>query len=772
MNLVNGSRYINFFKMLYSKTRRRFSKRPDIEVFEPVQGMNSDGINKIFAINLDRQRSRWKHLTKELRSQRVSNEKTLADFLERVSAVDGRAIKAESVSSKDVEELYNLKEHFFIDPDPRLSHLVRSKDIKVSMSSAEIAVALSHISAWRKIVDRKIPYSLVIEDDVFFEDRFSESVNKVWSELPLGKSGEKQFDLLYLSYREVDNHPEKHAYTQNLFKPVRGFWWLSGYVLSYQGAKKLIGSLPVCGPVDMWMNLQFQVLDVFAITNSVISQRRDWGSGNSYSIMPVLSRAGIHLEERGKRHKKLITRKPVFALGLNKTGTTSLHFALTLLGYKCCHWISEKFSSDTAKIIDNDECLPFDAYTDVDSIIQRFRLLDEQYPNAAFILTTRNLTDWIASRTRHVIRNRTENSKGASHAWTEIDVDSWNMERNAHHELVQEYFQKRKNKLLVLDICDGDGWESLCNFLNLPVPDAAFPNVDPLIKLQTLSRSLMNRIPISSRNSTALEHDDHPWIKRPESVLNYSGTAEEIKGFGIRTGAFSPEITDSFNSISSIHWELLNNTFPYNLVQFNSENVTETAGGGIQISLENQKSEDRNLTSGAIKSRQEFQYGRFEIEMKPVKADGAISAFFLYRIDPWQEIDIEILGNDTSKMLVNVYFNPGEEGTVQNHGTSGTPVILDLEFDASIDFHHYAIEWDPNEIRWFVDDDLVHVRNTGYPTPIPNLPLKVYANLWVPGNSKLSGEINYSTLPKTTEIKSVVISKWFQPETLKQTGNA
>ena len=152
--------------------------------------------------------------------------------------------------------------------------------------------------------------------------------------------------------------------------------------------------------------------------------------------------------------------------------------------------------------------------------------------------------------------------------------------------------------------------------------------------------------------------------------------------------------------------------------------------------------------------------------MKPAKAEGLISAFFLYRIDPWQEIDIEFLGNDTSKMLANVYFNPGEEGTVQNYGTSGTPVIVDLGFDASIRFHHYAIEWDPNEIRWFVDDDLVHVRNMGYPTPIPNLPLKVQMNLWATRNSKLAGKINYSTLPKTAEIKSVVLSKWFQPEVI------
>lgn len=761
MNIEKGSKYIQKLKHYYRQIKRKFFQKKEIEVF------NNDvhSINKIFVINLDRQKNRWLKLKKEAHSQKLLNGVSLKKFIERIPAVDGKQVDADKFSSTELIKLYDLKEHFFIDPDPRLSHLVQNKEIKICMTAPEIAVALSHIKVWKTIVSRKIPFSLILEDDVYFELDFGEIANSSWSELP-NNNNQKEFDLLYFSYREVDNGSEKIDFSKNLFKPIRGYWWLSGYVLSLSGAQKLLSSLPVYGPVDMWMNLQFQNLDVFFTQKSIISQRRDWESGNSYSIMPILSRVGIHLNQENKKIKKSITQKPLFAIGLNKTGTTSLHFALTLLGYKCCHWISDTFSDDTANLIDNNLPLPFDAYTDVESVITRFKQLDLQYPNAAFILTTRNLADWISSRSRHVIRNRTENAKGANHKWTTIDVDLWKREREEHHKEVLQYFKTRPNKLLIIDICKGDGWKPLCKFLNLPIPNTEFPNVDPLIKLKTLSRSLMNRIPISSRDSTALEHDSHPWIKRPETIDHYFGKAKDLQGFGIRTGSFIPQITDNFRFINSVHWELLDNTFPYNLVKFNPNNVSKNKDNGISISLKKEKSKDRDYSSASLKSKEQFQFGRFEIELKPVKKNGVITAFFLYRIDPWQEIDIEFLGNDTSKMLTNVYFNPGNDGTMQNFGTSGTPVLINLGFDASNNFHHYAIEWDPNEIRWFVDDDLVHVRKTGYPTPIPNLPMNVHINLWATRNAKLAGKFDFSLEPQTCCIKSVLVSKWQKPKVL------
>jgi hypothetical protein len=41
---------------------------------------------------------------------------------------------------------------------------------------------------------------------------------------------------------------------------------------------------------------------------------------------------------------------------------------------------------------------------------------------------------------------------------------------------VNEYFSGREDDILYLDICGGEGWESLCKFLGKEVPDIPFPS--------------------------------------------------------------------------------------------------------------------------------------------------------------------------------------------------------------------------------------------------------------------------------------------------------
>ncbi len=136
--------------------------------------------------------------------------------------------------------------------------------------------------------------------------------------------------------------------------------------------------------------------------------------------------------------------------------------------------------------------------------------------------------------------------------------------------------------------------------------------------------------------------------------------------------------------------------------------------------------------------------------------------FFLHRSNPWQEIDLEFLGRDTTQILVNVYFNPGEAGTDRNYGNRGTPVMIDLGFDASENFHRYSIEWEPHEIRWFVDNELVHVRAAWEPTPVPNLPLQLHCSIWPPRSTELAGEIGDGDLTVSSHVKSITVSVGFR----------
>ena len=102
-----------------------------------------------------------------------------------------------------------------------------------------------------------------------------------------------RFDVLYLSYKEVRHGAPKELVSKNVFRPDRGLWYLSGYVLSKKGAQALLDLLPCRGPIDLWINHKFRELEVRALRRSVINQRRDLHSTNSYSILPTLSRIGI-----------------------------------------------------------------------------------------------------------------------------------------------------------------------------------------------------------------------------------------------------------------------------------------------------------------------------------------------------------------------------------------------------------------------------------------------------------------------------------------------
>jgi beta-glucanase (GH16 family) len=143
--------------------------------------------------------------------------------------------------------------------------------------------------------------------------------------------------------------------------------------------------------------------------------------------------------------------------------------------------------------------------------------------------------------------------------------------------------------------------------------------------------------------------------------------------------------------------------------------------------------------------------------LKPTNVRGLITGVFLHRNGPRQEIDIEFLGRDTTRLLVNVYYNPGNEGAKMEYGYRGTPALIDLGFDASKDFHRYEIDWSSTSIRWHVDGELVHERINWNPTPIPHLPMQFNVNLWYCRSKKLAGNLDIEDLPAHTELRSIEV---------------
>ena len=151
-------------------------------------------------------------------------------------------------------------------------------------------------------------------------------------------------------------------------------------------------------------------------------------------------------------------------------------------------------------------------------------------------------------------------------------------------------------------------------------------------------------------------------------------------------------------------------------------------------------------SGGEYRSKEFYGYGRYEVRMKAIKNDGVVSSFFTYTGpsdgNPWDEIDIEILGKDTTKVQFN-YFTDG----VGNH-----EYMHDLGFDASEDFHTYAFEWHKDKIVWFVDGVEVYTADKN----IPVTESKIMMNAWC--GTGVDGWLNAfddSKLPLIAEYESI-----------------
>lgn len=721
MNIFRGNKLIQRLKYILKKIRRRVSVKQKIEVI----GGKKNYIEQVYILNLDRQPKRWKHFVKEAESLKIDDGKRLIDFCTRLSAIDAKG----DISTDKVKDTYSLNDQYYVDPDPRLLSIIRQQNIIVNMTNEEKAVALSHIKAWETIIREKRKYALILEDDVYFELNFPQKLNQIWSEIVIKSEELCSFDLLYLSFKEVNHGFEKTLLSNLINIPKRGLWWLSGYVLSYEGALKLINELPIHAPVDLWINLKFSKLKVFSSNQSLINQRVDIGSDNNYSILPILSQIGIQSDKTHLILEQRKGRNPVFVIGNGDKTATTIGIALSIIGYRCCINKWNEFSDLVEQIFNESKPLLFDAYVGFDFVRTKYKEIEKLYPNAVFIQ----------------IIEKNDEDKHRSIGNTE------------YKKIFIKDFANRKENLLIIQDLNSKTWKRLSKFLKCDFSKFDFADND-LSELNANNKVKLshNEIPIKELPKNILQHDVHPWVI-PYSNMESYGVIKHTREKAARVGYFIEQKNDNFFKLDDSYWQILENTFPSNLAIFSKENYHLNENGGISLSVTNSNKSTKKYSSSSIVTKEEYLFGKFEVEIKPIKTEGVVTAFFLHRNDPWQEIDFEFLGNNTSILLTNIYYNPGLKETNNNYGNRGTPITLQLNFDASKEFHKYAIEWYPHEVRWLVDNEIVHIRKNWTPTPIPDMPMRFYLNTWPTISKQLAGDINLAQLPKSAEIKCVTV---------------
>lgn len=715
MNLSKPLRSVRrLLHTLFLRCRTRLPRQQCLTFLKKLHGQQS-GLGPIYVINLDRQPKRWTDMLCELDCIVDAASRPLSKRVVRYSACDARADPQEFLDCADVDPCYTLGDQLFVEPQPLAVPDVFDLERPIRMTQAEIAIACSHIGVWKAIAQSNAPYALVLEDDVWIERSFGRILDQAWREMMDASGIGAMFDMLYVSYKEVRHGAPKEFVSKNVFRPERGLWYLSGYVLSKTGAQTLLDLLPCRGPIDLWINHKFRELDVRALRRSVINQRRDLHSTNSYSILPALSRIGILDSADASLFHDRPTHSPVFAFGPPGSGLSSLAMALSMLGYRCCSDFEHIPECEFESLLEGHTNRVFDAYVNIGSLRPRIRALVRQYPSAKYIVIGEVAVP--ADRYNGPVLDAL---KGA-------DV------LHLHRENV-------------------GSWRSLCEHLRLAPPDAPYPAIRD-IGLRRYRRVVPDGATAAS--AKRLRHDPSPWIAKPRA--GWTGVEASAPRGQEPSTSLRVCFEDDLTELQPARWLVRNDTFPGNLGLFRPANVKAVASGGLSLAVVEEPLGVRNFSAAAISSRKSFLFGRFEATFQATNVPGLVTGFFLHRDSPRQEIDIEIPGNRPDELLVNVFYNPGTEGAKFDYGYRGTPAIIKLGVDMSKALHRFAIEWNPYEIRWFVDQKLVHRRAAWDPTPIPHLPMTLHVNTWPTRSRELAGRLALRELPASAIVRDVSV---------------
>jgi GR25 family glycosyltransferase involved in LPS biosynthesis len=669
-------------------------------------GRGADRIGAILVVNLDRQPGRWRRVSKELRRFRTSDGARLTSITRRLAAVDARDARSVAATA-DVDPMYRIGDQLYVQPDARLAASFAA-DEPVRMTRQEVAVARSHVEAWKTIAVGADEFVLVLEDDAWFKPGARAAIDNGWRAALDRFAGRGGPRLLYLSYVDAGGTALRTDVCEHLFRPGRGLWHLSGYVLSREGAASLLRAMPVVGPVDLWMNYRFEELGALALTSSAIAQRPDAVSDNAYSVMPYLARAGVVDGKHGASPPAVAGSGQMLALTAGAE-RESLAMALSMLGLRVRAFDGDEEPLDSPGL--SETWRTFDA------------LVDPPLVPAAF-------AEAVASEQTLLL-----------------------LDASARMPEGLELGQLPTTRSAILRPGDADDrvWEVICGLLEIAKPAEAFPAGAP--RAFRVFRD--GRARLRDRPAQGARHgwpmDDSPWVLPSSCRWRPARAEKRTAPTVVRPIADAPltEASASFPGISE--------TFPGNLASFAPENL-EYSDSGVRVIVDAAEGGLRPYRSGALASVSAFRYGRFQAEIRAAAGAGLITGFFLHRGSPRQEIDIEFAGCDPRRMLTNVFFNPGDDGAAMAFGYRGSPCWIDLGFDATGDFHEYAIDWRADRLTWIVDGKIVHERASWDPTPIPHLSMRVHANLWAPRSQELAGRVTMHTLPASAGFRNLVVA--------------
>ncbi|KAF3844123.1 hypothetical protein F7725_016171 [Dissostichus mawsoni] len=192
----------------------------------PPKQPNKMGFDEVFMINLVRRSDRRERMLRTLHEQEIS--------CKVVAAVDGKVLNKTDIESMKIKMLPGYKDPYHGRP----------------LTKGELGCFLSHYNIWK-------------EDDLRFEVFFKRRLQTLLQELATYKL---DWDLIYIGRKrmQIDHQEKPVPNIHNLVEADYSYWTL-GYLLSLQGAQKLLLAEPLNNllPVDEFLPVMSEYMEHF-----------------------------------------------------------------------------------------------------------------------------------------------------------------------------------------------------------------------------------------------------------------------------------------------------------------------------------------------------------------------------------------------------------------------------------------------------------------------------------------------------------------------------
>ena len=160
-----------------------------------------------------------------------------------------------------------------------------------------------------------------------------------------------------------------------------------------------------------------------------------------------------------------------------------------------------------------------------------------------------------------------------------------------------------------------------------------------------------------------------------------------------------------------------------------SSSLPEVDNGNAIIAVESYNPTSFSFLGTDLRSNQSFVLGagvHITVRAKMnTTMPGIVGGIFLFALKPGSttyhdEIDFELLTNSPNGAQTNIYSN-------EKLGT-GNVQFVPYASGSITDYHTYEIIWQPNQVSWFIDGNLVRTDTSHVPTG----PMNFHLNIWVP----------------------------------------